>query len=226
LKIFWRRKVAEGTKISGVVVIIIVLLVGVFSIKEVYDFTSLVANNDQELHGIVSDGIQYDIQSDGRALKNALIPIMNDNRIINAFESRDREALLVFTLPMMNKFKEMGIEQFQFHLPDDTSFLRVNQPEKYGDDLSNSRKMVVEANKAKVELSGVEDGLSGVGFRYIVPLVSNGKHLGTVELGFAFNEIILAKFKQQFPGEWYFIGMQDNKTETIASTAKIPHQFN
>ena len=64
------------TKISAVVVIVIILLVGVFSIKEVFDFTSIVKDNEQRLHEIVVDGIQYDIQSEGKSLKNAMIPVL------------------------------------------------------------------------------------------------------------------------------------------------------
>jgi len=39
-----------------------------------------------------------------------------------------------------------GVEQFQFHTPPATSYLRVHQPAKFGDDLASFRKTVVATN--------------------------------------------------------------------------------
>ena len=48
-----------------------------------------------------------------------------------------------------------GVEQFQFHTAPATSFLRVHQPEKFGDDLSGFRKTVVEANATNKPVLGL-----------------------------------------------------------------------
>ena len=63
----------------------------------------------------------------------------------------------------MEQLNSQGIRQFHFHLPDATSFFRVQSPEEYGDDLSSFRHTVVEANEQKTLVSGLEGGVSGAG---------------------------------------------------------------
>jgi methyl-accepting chemotaxis protein len=54
---------------------------------------------------------------------------------------------------------DYGVDQFQFHLPPATSYLRVHQPAKFGDDLSTFRKTVVVANQERKVVVGLEGGV-------------------------------------------------------------------
>jgi len=107
--------------------------------------------------------------------------------VIEAFRARDREALLALTRPIFEGLGRDGVdvEQFQFHLPPATSFLRVHQPGRYGDDLSRIRATVVAANRERRAVQGVESGVFGLGSRGVRPVVAGGEHLGTVEFGFS-----------------------------------------
>ncbi|MFZ7090505.1 cache domain-containing protein [Primorskyibacter sp. 2E233] len=84
-----------------------------------------------------------------------------------------------------------GVAQFQFHTPDAISILRVHNPDKYGDDLSGFRQMVVQANAQSVPLAGLERGRAGLGIRGISPVTDDGEHLGTVEIGLRFDSALL-----------------------------------
>jgi methyl-accepting chemotaxis protein len=122
--------------------------------------------------------------------------IMLDERITGLFATRDRNALLNFLLPAYKSLKEKyGIAQFQFHLPDAKSFLRLHKPEKYGDDLSAFRKTVVNSNKDHKEIKGLEVGVGDLGLRVVKPVLStSGLHLGTVEYGGALDGSLIKKF--------------------------------
>ncbi|MBN2231450.1 MAG: hypothetical protein JW781_01335 [Deltaproteobacteria bacterium] len=49
---------------------------------------------------------------------------------------RNRDGLLAATLAVYEFVKEeINLDQFQFHLPPAISFLRLHQPDKFGDDL-------------------------------------------------------------------------------------------
>ena len=62
-------------------------------------------------------------------------------------EAGDRAALTQQMLPVFEALaKPFSIEQFQFHTPPATSFLRVHKVSKFGDDLSKIRETVVETN--------------------------------------------------------------------------------
>ncbi|QOW61413.1 methyl-accepting chemotaxis protein [Treponema pedis] len=115
--------------------------------------------------------------------------ISQDTNIIKAFAEKDRNALLYAAGSLYKTMHEKyNIEQFHFHTPEVNSFLRVHAPLKYGDNLSSYRLSVIEANKEKKRISGLEVGLSDLGFRIVTPLYSSeGVHIGSVECGGAIN---------------------------------------
>jgi len=113
-----------------------------------------------------------------------------------AFGFRNREQLSAMTLPFFENEKErLSLAQFQFHLPPATSFLRLHKPEKFGDDLSSIRQTVVEVNRTKRSISGIEKGVAGLGIRGVVPVNMNGNHIGSVEFGIKLNDDLVLSLK-------------------------------
>ncbi len=114
----------------------------------------------------------------------------------DAMAKQDRNALVALFGPVFAATKsEYGVEQFQFHVAPATSFLRVHQPAKFGDDLSGFRKTVVVANQERKVVVGLEGGVAGLGIRGVVPIVQAGKQLGSVEFGLTFGQSFLDDFK-------------------------------
>ncbi len=115
----------------------------------------------------------------------------------NALGKQDREKLSALTLPFFKNQKErLALAQFQFHLPPATSFLRLHKPAKFGDDLSSIRQTVIEVNKNKTTVSGIEKGRAGLGIRGVVPVFQNKKHIGSVEFGIKLNDDLLISVKK------------------------------
>jgi len=76
-----------------------------------------------------------------------------------------------------------SIDQFQFHTPPATSFLRLHKLKKFGDDLSSFRQTVVECNSTQKPVTGLEIGKGGPGLRVVYPVFNEGQHIGSVEFG-------------------------------------------
>ncbi|UTC74442.1 methyl-accepting chemotaxis protein [Treponema sp. OMZ 792] len=132
--------------------------------------------------------------------KAVLDGITNNESIVKAFEEQDRESLLTIMKPVYKKLKEKyNAKQVHFHTPENRSFLRLQKPEKFGDDLSSFRKTVVKANSEKQIVYGLETGVSDLGFRIIFPVNKEGKHLGTVEYGGAVNTEFIKNFTETCP---------------------------
>lgn len=113
------------------------------------------------------------------------------------FGEQNREKLSALTLPFFKKEKErLSLAQFQFHLPPATSFLRLHKPAKFGDDLSSIRQTVIEVNRNKTIVSGIEKGLAGLGIRGVVPVYNNNNHIGSVEFGIKLNDKLLLPMKK------------------------------
>lgn len=142
--------------------------------------------------------------------------------VARLFAARDREGLYRLISPVYKELKAQGLEQLQFHLAPATSFLRVNAPDKFGDDLSGFRQTVVEANKARKQVVGIEAGVTGWGFRAVIPVNYENVPVGTVETGMNFDTRFLeSQLKAKFPGEYYFYSLTSDGTgKLIATTEK------
>ncbi len=107
-----------------------------------------------------------------------------------ALRQGDRAGLLALFGPEYPMMKaRAGVEQMQFHLPPATSFLRVNQPDKFGDDLSAFRHTVVAANTGRRPVTGLENGVTGLGIRGVVPVSVGERPVGSVEYGLSFRPL-------------------------------------
>jgi methyl-accepting chemotaxis protein len=66
----------------------------------------------------------------------------------------------------------------------------MHRPESFGDDLSKVRPIHVFANKNLTLLHGIEVGKYGISLRSILPIIYNGKHYSTLEVGTALEDVI------------------------------------
>ena len=132
-------------------------------------------------------------QAEAMSALIANIPLVQEK-----FLAGDRKTLTeLFSPGFKHMAKQYGVEQFQFHTPPATSFFRVHKPEKFGDDLSAFRHTVIATNKTQKPTHGLEGGVAGLGARGMVPVFSNGKHIGSVEFGMTFGQAFFDTFKQQ-----------------------------
>ncbi|MES2942187.1 MAG: cache domain-containing protein [Pseudomonadota bacterium] len=101
-----------------------------------------------------------------------------------AFAARDRAELLANTKDAYAvQHEKYGISQAQFHLPPAMSFLRVHNPEKFGEDLSSYRQIVVEVNQTNAIRKGIEITTSGIGVFGTLPMLDEaGKNTGSFEM--------------------------------------------
>ncbi|MGE4319351.1 MAG: methyl-accepting chemotaxis protein [Deferribacterales bacterium] len=83
-----------------------------------------------------------------------------------------------------------SINQFQFHTPPATSFLRLHKIKKFGDDLSAFRQTVIQANATQKPVVGLEVGKGGPGMRVVFPVFYEGQHVGSVEFGGSISKMI------------------------------------
>ena len=107
-----------------------------------------------------------------------------------AMQSGDRQRLYELTRPIYEPlFSKHGITHFYFHQPDGTNFLRVHQPDRYGD-LITRYTLNRAAQQGRVS-SGIELGPLGTfTLRVVVPWSVDGRLIGYVELGEEIDHLI------------------------------------
>lgn len=123
--------------------------------------------------------------------------LLKDEKILEAFEKKDREKLIQYVMPYFEIYKDSGIYQIHFHDENLISFLRTSNLEKYGDDLKTYRKDIIKVKETKQPVYSVNPGAMGPMIRYVAPVVIDGKYIGSVEA----NARIEKSFSQKFPGD-------------------------
>ncbi len=144
------------------------------------------------------------------ARTNAL-NISNNPEVKRLFAERDRERLYELIAPSFEANKEI-IPKMHFHTQDSESFLRVQKPEKYGDDLSGFREIVNEVNQKEKILTGLEEGSSGYGFRVVVPINYQGEHQGSMEVATDFKLNFLENIVDSIGGEAYIYTLEKDNS--------------
>jgi methyl-accepting chemotaxis protein len=178
---------------------------------------------ERELGGYMK-ALQASVHAQGgtAGALSALVASIPD--VQKAFAAGDRDRLAEMFVPGFEAMGKAGVDQFQFHTPPATSFLRVHMPKKFGDDLSPFRATVVEANRAMKPVVGLEKGVAGLGVRAVLPLGEAGQHKGTVEFGLSFGQSFAADFKARY-GVDVSIVIRDDKAggfKPVAATVETP----
>ena len=203
-------------------------LIIIISLTNFYIFQNMAGNiREQERDKLVEieKALEMKIETRVAEAKTALMTVVNNPDVKEAFANRNRERLIEMFSDSYQQIND-SIAQFHFHLPDSTSFLRLHNLEKYGDDLSGFRNTVNEANENKEIISGIEQGRAGYGFRVVAPLSFEAEHIGTVEMGADLGKDFLEEMKDNFHGEYFIytlesgqgVSWEDNQDSQIAST--------
>lgn len=108
------------------------------------------------------------------------------------FAAGDRNGLLAeLGTAFADQKARHGVDQAQFHTAPAASFLRLHDPQKFGDDLSVTRPMVVAANREKQPLKGIAIARNGPAI-FGIALMNDpgGKHVGSFEIGMSLAPIL------------------------------------
>lgn len=106
--------------------------------------------------------------------------------IIQHFAARDREELYEATLPVYKilQGENQYFDHINFILPDDSVFLRMQEPEKYGDFEQFSCSVYTDSSSGSEDgTSGFVYGSCGLLYRVIQPLFFQDQFIGNVLFG-------------------------------------------
>lgn len=153
-------------------------------------------HSEQETLHYLQQTAQDEIRVQQERALSLSAAIAQQPAVQQAFAQQNRDYLRAELLPAFAYLQQhAGIEQMQFHLAPATSFLRLHDPDNFGDDLSGFRHTVVAANQARQQVAGVEEGVAGLGVRGVVPVSYAGRHSGTLEMGMGLGQAFAESFK-------------------------------
>lgn len=175
-----------------VLITAIALVVVAASIISSLLFTRMISSAEEKQFSLMHSIVAFNLKgAEDRALARAAM-IADLPRARALFAAKDRAGLLAEYSRMFTDQKDKyGVDQAQFHSLPATSFLRLNAPEDFGDDLSKFRPMVVAVNRDQISRKGFAIARSGPAIFGVVPMFDpQEKHIGSFEVGIAFNDVL------------------------------------
>ncbi|BDU51314.1 methyl-accepting chemotaxis protein [Haliovirga abyssi] len=172
----------------------------IFSIFVLFFTTKIFQNNLLKTkYSAQKKIISKELNKKGVILNLIIDEIKNDEKVQLYFYNNQKKELFDYlnTQYDLNNLKiKYAISIIHFHTKDIKSFLRTNNYDKSGDDLS-WRKTIVASNKNKKNIKGIEIGKSGLILRYVSPVYYDNKFIGTVEAGIQLNKKFLSNLENE-----------------------------
>lgn len=125
----------------------------------------------------------------------------SDKKLINLFsqaanadikkQAEIRNNMYQYLYKNYKRLNNMGITQVHFYLPNNITFLKMYNPNMFGDDVSLLKKAVNFTNETLEEHEGFEACDFMTGLRFVYPMFDlNHKHIGSVEISFSTKELL------------------------------------
>jgi len=110
---------------------------------------------------------------------------------VTAVAQGDRAPLVERMAPVYDYLsKQSGVDLLQFQTAEMKTLVRLHEPARFGDDVSQTRPMVVAANHNHRGQNGLEIGSLGLSLRGVAPVMQGDKLVGTAEVGLALSPLI------------------------------------
>jgi len=217
-----RRVVPLSIKVILIIVGSQLLLYILFALLILRGSTDAINASEQDSFRLLGHTIHWSIDDELASAELALEYLIQDPELIKRFAERDRQGLYEYLKDKYEPIKDRVV-RFHFHLPDGTSFLRMHNPERYGDSLLELRPMVRDVLNLKQKVRGIELGRNGLGLRVLLPLWRDREFLGAVEFGMDFGTAYVKKLKQKYGGNYYiFLFSSSDRYNLVAGTLDRP----
>jgi signal transduction histidine kinase len=209
-------KLTISTRLALIIVGAQAVLYCVFAFLILGSSTKAVEASEHETFRLLADTIRWSIEDEISSAALSIVSAAQDERVHASFAARDRNGLYAYLSPLYERIREKVV-RFHFHLPDGISFLRMHDPDSFGDSLLEIRPMIKAALQLRQTISGIEQGRDGLGLRVVTPVVSKGLYLGALEFGMEFGGDFIERLKAKYYGDYYLFVFDSSKQPVIVA---------
>lgn len=141
---------------------------------------------DEKTHShriLLQKAYELSILDTEKELNHFACEMMSDPLIVDAFETRDRDALYALVLPYFNEAHAHGdVDLTGFIQNDGFHFLRMQEPKKFGDNITKKRPMLAEAIRNQKPITSLDVTKYNISLVSIIPIFKEHKFLGVVQV--------------------------------------------
>ena len=160
-------------------------------------------------------------QKGEQALSMATV-IAENPMIKKLLEERNQKKLLNYAQPLFEDLKnDFGISQLHFHVLPGKSYLRVHQPDQWGEMIAY-RTSIMDALKSGKGVKGLEWGMTGLGIRGVIPVSRNNKLVGSLEIGYPFGRSFLKNLKEHWGPDFAVYEKKSPDTYALLASTNGP----
>ncbi len=144
--------------------------------------------------------------------------VTNNPEVVEALAAGDRDRLLELSLPLYENVRKIsGVTRFGFVDENLHSLLLLDNPELFGDDISDRPALNI-AWETGQHVFGLEECPSGLSFRAVIPLFQQEQFIGAVEYGFDFGDKFLKDLKRTTDAEFFLYKLEAGESTLLAGT--------
>lgn len=162
---------------------VVLILVGYFVSLILQDKKRVLDEKTHAHRGILKNAYQLSMLDTEKGLNHFACKMISDHHLVDAFEARDRDALYALALPYFNDANLRGdVDLTGFIQNDGHHFLRMQEPTKFGDNITKKRPMLAEAIRTQKPLTSLDVTKYNISLVSIVPIFKDRKFLGVVQV--------------------------------------------
>ncbi|MDO9206824.1 MAG: EAL domain-containing protein [Sulfuricurvum sp.] len=169
----------------------IVLILIAFFVYSIFQDKKRVLDEKISSHReLLKNAFDLSISDTEKGLNHFAYEMMTDSNIVDAFESGNRERLYSLALPYFNKAHKRGeVDLTGFIDSDGTHFLRLLDPQKFGDNITKKRPILAEAIRTRQPILSLDVTLYNISLVQIVPIFKNKKFLGLLQVSASIDRV-------------------------------------
>jgi len=161
---------------------LVTLLIIIFILTIAQDKKNVLDEKTASHRALLKSSYELSVLDVQKGLSTLTAKIAADRSIVDAFESGDREGLYRLVLPYFQDSKERGeVDLTGFIDSDGTHFLRVQDPHKFGDNITKKRPMLAYAIATHQPITSLDVTLYNVAVVTILPIFNHNKFIGVVQ---------------------------------------------
>lgn len=141
-------------------------------------------------HELLKNAFELSMLDTEKGLNHYACKMLTDHRIVDAFEAGDRDALYALALPYFNEAHGRGEADLTgFIRQDGVHFLRLQDPKKFGDNISKKRPIIAQAILTRAPITSLDVTIYNISVVSILPIFKEKKFLGIIQVASNINRI-------------------------------------
>ncbi len=161
---------------------LVILLIIIFLVTIIQDKKHVLEERTSAHRVLLRNSFDLAMLDTQKGLSDLACKIAGNRDIVDAFAANDREKLYQLTLPYFNEAKARGeVDMSGFIAENGKHFLRLQEPQKYGDNILHKRPVLAHAIKTRQSVTTLDVTIYDVSVITIVPIFRNQTFIGIIQ---------------------------------------------